>query len=230
MDYRCVAVSPEGFVQQLAVGYLLHGYWFYVSGFIPGSKNPENVDRKLVWKYGIGRSRSARARRKSVGIANIHYIRFEHRFLLLATHGFHPFYDDEEKNVRDARRVPIRFAGYSISVKPGGYLRKVVSGMPAKPDNKMRVRVQIQRNTYEEMKAYFIDRATRRSAEQLGEELYNVPFEPYAPVRQQMLNILRLINKFRRAAGQESVCPSVLRYRRRIVKPFEPLNIGDDAI
>ena len=225
MDYRCVATSPEGFVQQLAACYLPHGYWFYVSGFIPGNKDPDRVDRKLIWKYGIHRSRSGRARRKAVGIANIHYLRFEHRFLLLATHGHHPFYDDEEKNTRDARRVPIRFAGYSISVKPGGYLRRVVSGMAAKPDNKMRVRVQIERPTYEEMKAYFIERATRRSAEQLGSELYNVPFEPYAPVRQQMLNILRLINKHRRAAGQELIPPSVLRYRRRIVRPFDPLQI-----
>src|SRR5690606_6094690 len=32
MKYRCVASSPEGLVQQVAVCYLRHGYWWYVTG------------------------------------------------------------------------------------------------------------------------------------------------------------------------------------------------------
>ena len=44
-----------------------------------------------------------------------------------------------------------------------------------------------------ELKTYFRENACRRSAESLGRELYNLPFEPYAPVRQQLLNLLRLI-------------------------------------
>lgn len=73
---------------------------------------------------------------------------------------------------------------------------------------------------YREMKAYFVDIATHRSIEALASELYNVPFEPYAPVRQQMLNILRLINRARKAAGYDLVPSTVLRYLRRITKPF----------
>ena len=34
MEYRCVATSVAGFIQQLVSCYLPHGYWFYVSGFI----------------------------------------------------------------------------------------------------------------------------------------------------------------------------------------------------
>ena len=71
------------------------------------------------------------------------------------------------------------------------------------------------------MKAYFVERAIRLSAESLASELFDVPYEPYAPVRQQMLNIVRLVNDARRKAGLRPLDFDVLRYRRRIVKPFD---------
>jgi hypothetical protein len=64
MKYRCVASTPEGLVQQVAVSYLRHGYWWYTTGRIPGTKNPEDIDRKLVAKYGIDISERQRAHRK----------------------------------------------------------------------------------------------------------------------------------------------------------------------
>ena len=94
MEYRCVATSVAGFVQQLSSCYLPHGYWFYVSGEIPEHKDPRGVDAKLVTKYGISISRQSRARRKRVGLANVHYLRYERTFVLLATHGHHPFFDE----------------------------------------------------------------------------------------------------------------------------------------
>ena len=222
MKYRCEAASVPGFVQQLASCYLSHGYWFYVSGCIPEHKAWRNVDEKLLAKYGISLSRQSRARRKLVGIANVHYLRYQQFFILLATHGHHPFYDDEGDNVRDARRVPIKFAGYSISVKRGGYKRKLLPSDRAMPDNKWRVRVRIGQDHYRELLAYFLDISRRRSAAEIADDLHHVPYEPYAPVRQQMLTILRLVNQSRKAAGLETVDSKVLRYRRRIVRPFEP--------
>jgi hypothetical protein len=174
-------------------------------------------------KYGIGVSRTSRARRKSVGIANVHYIRYERRFLLLATHGFHPFYDDEARNVRDARRTPIKFEGYSISVARGDFHRKEDPNGPAVRDTRWRTRVQIDREWYKGLKAYFLDIAVHRTADALAGELYYLPFEPYAPVRQQLLNLLRYINQRRVAASLEPVSIRAIRLRRRIVKPFEPL-------
>ena len=221
MEYRCEAASPAGFVQQLVSCYLPHGYWFYVSGCIPERKDLRSVDAKLLAKYGIGISRQSRARRKQVGIANIHYLRHDRFFVLLATHGHHPFYDEEADSIQDVRRVPIKFAGYSISVKKGGYRRKALPESPAVPDDKWRVRVQIGREQYRDLRAYFMEIALRRTAEQLGRELYCLPYEPYAPVRQQFLNVLRLVNDTRKAAGLEPVSPKVLRYQRNIVRPFE---------
>jgi hypothetical protein len=230
MQYRCIAASPTGFVQQLAVQYLAHGYWFYVQGQIPADKDPALVDAKLVLKYGIGTSRQSRARRKSVGIANIHYLRYERTFVLLATHGHHPFFDEEAHNIRDARRIPIKFMGYSISIQQGGYLRRGRPEQSAVPDGRRRARVQIARSTYRELKAYFLDVATKSPPERLAAELFAVPFEPYAPVRQQMLNILRLVNAKRRLAGLQAIGSEVLRYRRRIVKPFELINSHESEV
>jgi hypothetical protein len=226
MEYRCVATSIPGFVQQLASCYLPHGYWFYVFGYIPEGKCPLALDEKLIDRYGIGISRQSRARRKAAGIANLHYLRYERRFLLLATHGHHPFFDHEAGSIRDARHCPIKIAGYAISVKPGGYLRKRSRDCPTVSDPKSRVHVQIHQPRYQELKAYFLDLARRRSTGHIANELRRLPYEPYAPVRQQLLNILRLVNRLRRYSGREAVSPQVLRWRRQIVHPFEPIDLA----
>lgn len=224
MEYRCVAGSVAGFVQQLASSYLPHGYWFYVSGMIPFAKDPRDVDAKLIAKYGICVSRTSRARRKAVGIANVHYLRYDRRFVLLATHGFHPFYDEEAQSIRDVRRVPIRIEGYSISVAKGDFRRKEHPDKPPVRDGRWRARVQIDREWYKGLKAYFLDIAPHRTAEALASELLSLPFEPYAPVRQQLLNLWRHINRRRQAANLEPVSITAIRLRRRIVRPFEPVS------
>lgn len=223
MEYRCVATSVIGLVQQLVSCYLPHGYWFYVSGVVPAGKAPEAVDAKLIEKYRIGISPQSRARRKAAGLANMQYIRHERRFLLLATHGHHTFYAEEGKNIRDVRRVPIKVAGYSVSVAKGGFKGKRFTEGALVRDEKWRVRVQIEKEWYLGLKAYLLDIALHRSAAELAAEFYTLPFEPYAPIRQQLLNLLRYTNRRRECAQLKTLCHKVLRYRRRIVHPFEPV-------
>lgn len=203
MQYRCEATSLEGFIQQLAVNYLPHGYWFCVAGEVPVGKDPAAVDRKLIERYGIGLSRWARARRKRGGAANLHYLRWERSFVLIATHGHHRFFEDEKRKVFDVRRSPIRVGGYAVSFRQG------------------RSHVRIDDERYRELKAYFLDRAAHRSATAVADELRTLPFEPYAPVRRQLFIILRAVNRARRTAGFEPVPWTALRLRRRIVRPFE---------
>jgi hypothetical protein len=224
MEYRCVAASVTGFLQQVASCYLPHGYWFYVRGRVPDSKDPRQLDQKLIEKYCIGLSRSSRTRRKAVGIANVHYIRFQRDFLLLATHGQHPFFDDEGPNIRDARRVPIPFRGYAISVKQGGFLRKESPAVQPTRDDRWHAHVRIDQDRYQLLKTSALDAAKRMSAERLEAEFYRMPFEPYAPVRQQLFNLLRLVNQQRKASGLEPLPSKAIRYQRRIVKPFEPVH------
>lgn len=220
MDYRCEATSLEGFVQQLASNILPHGYWLYVTGRVPEGKDPRVVDEKLMMKYGVNLSRQQRARRKLKGAANLHYLRFGQRWVLLATKGEHPFFAEEGANIRDARKVPIQIEGYSLSVKRGHFLKKEAGDELPTPDGRLRVRVQIARERYKELRDYFLSIACHRSAETLARELFLIRFQPYAPIRRQLLNILRLVNESRKAAGYTKLPPTVLRYQRQIVKPF----------
>ena len=85
------------------------------------------------------------------------------------------------------------------------------------------MRVLIAREPYRELCAYFLSIACHRRTEALAEELYSLPYEPYAPVRKQLLKLLRLINAKRQAAGYSRIPPTCLRFKREIVKSFVPL-------
>jgi hypothetical protein len=210
MQYRCEATSIAGFVQQVAVSYVANGYWFYVAGCVPHGKDPRAVDAKIISRYDIGLSKWAKARRKQAGLANLQYIRHERFFLILATHGQHRFFEEEAQVIRDVRRFPIKFAGYSISFR-GGHAS-----------------VRIEPAEYRMLKAYFLDLAVRRSAEHLQVELRELAFQPYAPVRRQLLNLVRAVNRARKAAGFEPVEHSVLRFCRRVIRPFGPAAAAEE--
>ena len=195
MDYRCEATSVSGFVQMLACNYLPHGYWWYVTGRVPAGRDPRGIDAKLIARYGIDVSRFSRSRRKLAGLANLHYLRHEEFWILLATKGHHVFYEREGEQVRYVRQQPILFRGYSLSVKQGQFLKKESPDAEPVPDSRLHARVQIARERYEELSAYCLEMATHRPSGEVAAALYNVPFEPYAPVRKQMLNLLRMVNK-----------------------------------
>ena len=203
MTYRHEATSVAGFIQQLAVAYLTHGYWFFVTGVVPDGKDPQRTDAKLLGRYGVDISRWTRTRRKRQGLANVHYLRFRRFFVLLASHGRHPFFELEAGNIRDARRTPIRFYGYAVSYRHG------------------HAHVRIDGEDYLWLKEQLVGSACRRSATDLVAEFQRVPFEPYAPVRRQLLCIWLAVNRQRKAAGLDQVPVTAIRLRRRIVKPFD---------
>jgi hypothetical protein len=202
MEYRCEATSVQGFIQQLAVGYVGRGYYFYVSGVVPDWKDPRRIDEKLVDRYGALVSKAARSRRKALGLANVQYIRFRNRFLILATHGKHEFFELEAGQIRDAREMPIKAFGYSISFR---------SGHP---------HVRIEQQRYLELRAYFADLAVHRRREWLEAQFGRLRYEPYAPVRSQLHCILRDVNNRRKLGGFELLPSSCIRSRRRIIAPF----------
>jgi hypothetical protein len=192
----------EGFVQQLAVSYVGNGYLFYVTGRVPEGKDVHAVDEKLIARYEIDVSKWSRARKKRAGQANMQYLRYGRFFVLLATHGEHRFFTDEAKSIRDARRVPIRCGGYSVSFR-GGHPH-----------------VRIEQGAYKDVKAHFLELATHRTGESIVGELNSLRYERYAPVRRQLFNILRAVNRARKTAGFSRIGLEVLRLRRRVVQPF----------
>jgi hypothetical protein len=203
MRYRCEATTVEGFVQQLAVSYLRHGYWFYVAGCVPAAKDPSEVDCKLIDRYGIDLTKHERAARKRKGLANLQYLRFGRFFLLLSTYGEHRFFA-EEAAIRDARRQPIAFAGYSISHRVGKSC------------------VRIEPNEYRELKRRMLQVAGELPVGILEREFRRLPFEPYAPVRKQLLAIYRAVNGRRAETGLSRIAIGCVRMKRRIYRPFAP--------
>jgi hypothetical protein len=209
MSYRFVATSVAGFVQQLAVAYLTNGYYFYVTGLIPPHKDPAKTDNKIMVAYDIAISKWTRTRRKREGHANIHYLRYQRFYVIIASHGVHPFFAAEGKRLRDIRRHPISFKGYSIGCRR------------ARGGGEYHASVRINRDRFAELKARFQCVAVKCTVEELCFDLRHLPFEPYAPVRCQLFGLVRASNRRRKEAGLELVPWSAIRLRRSPVRPFE---------
>jgi len=224
MKYRAEVTSVEGFVQQVACCFLRHGYWFYVTGVVPPQKDPVGVDEKLIAKYGIAVSEATRSRKKKLGYANLQYLRFERFFAIFATKGEHRFFEEERDSIRDIRRIPLKFAGYSISYRRGGRTRG------GDVDHRWHAHVEIERRQFLELRDHIVRIGTHSTAEKVAVALYNVQIEPYAPVRRQLLLLLREVNRHRRRAGRSKIPVEVLPLRRRIVQPFTVRNASSARV
>lgn len=207
MKYRCVTTSVEGFVQQLAVAYITHGYWFYVTGIVPEGKDPAAVDAKLIERYGIAISKWARCRRKKQGLANMQYLRRERFFVLLATKGRHEFFEQERATFRDVRRKPIKFAGFSIGCKKGR-------------DGRWHASVRIAESNYLNARAWLVATAASSSLHRLEEGFRQLPAGRYAPVTRQLLCLIRAVNRQRRLASLAPLEVEHMSSRRAIARPF----------
>jgi len=208
MLYNCEAATLSGFVQQLAVSYIAKGYRFYVTGRVPLRKDPVDVDRKLIERYGIEISQWARARRKRAGHASVQYLRHDRLFVLIATHGRHPLFE-AEANIRDVRKEPLKYGGYAVSFR-----HSTVTG-------RGHASVRIERGEYLRLRSYFVDLARHRSTTNLVELFQALPYEPYAPIRRQLLTLVRAVNRERAASGFDPVPWNCLRLRRVHVRVFE---------
>lgn len=216
MVYRYQAASVPGFIQQLAVAYVTHGYYFYVAGHIPPGKPPERVDRVLLERYDIALSRWQRARRKLAGRANLHYLRYEGFYVLIATKGEHEFFERESTVIRDIRRHPISFAGYSV-------------GLGTDPHGRVHVSVRIAPEEYRWLKRFMVQFGRNASAEEVAQEFRMLRFEPYRPVVRQVLSVLRAVNRTRKQAGLEVVSSECVRMRRRVLRPFDDMPVARTA-
>ena len=90
-----------------------------------------------------------------------------------------------------------------------------------------------QPERYRDLKAMLVDLATKRSKEHIIAEFRRLPFEPYAPVKRQLLRLLRAVNRARIEKGFEQVSQGDLNaawrvgegkrerwLTRRVVRPF----------
>ena len=219
MKYRCQEDSAEGVVIMIAASYLRNGSYGYVTGSIPPTKDAETVDRKLVTKYGLGISQWARSSRRKRGLANAQYLRYGRWFILMLTEAHHALrlptaQGGEREQLKDCRRQPIQFAGYSIS-----YRRSDVASVSDEP-HKWRAHVRIDAKTYAALKAHFESIAVHRSCDNLAQEFAAIPYARYAPIRRHLLNLLRLVNQRRKQHNFEPLPDQVLNLLRSHVKVY----------
>lgn len=218
MAYRYVASSVAGFVQQLAVGYIAKGYYFYVAGLIPPQKDPTKTDQKILGAYHIDVSKWTRSRRKREGWASVQYLRFRHFYVIIANHGLHPFFAAEAERLTDVRRCPLQFMGYSIGCRR------------ARGEGEYHASVRISKERYAELKSRFESVALNRTVEELVSDFRHLRYEPYAPVRVQLFALLRQVNRRRKVAGLEEVPSCALRSGRSSVRPFDKSKMEDELI
>lgn len=243
-EARHSVASIDGMVQQL-VTLVAKGYRYYFVGKMKPTADPVQFDAKMLSHYEAALPKWTRERRRASGLANFRYLRIQEWFIVLATEGrAEKFWAEDKERVRDVRRVPIRFKGYSISYRQGGYERLSANeryfrnGMwreyrearargergeappPAARDMKWHVHVRLDDETYLGMKCYFLNIATHRTSDTLAEEFLELWCQSYGPIRAQLRAILRAVNEARRAAGYDTLPLSVIRFKRRIVRAF----------
>lgn len=200
--YRCEAVSVEGFVQQLAVSYVSKGYYFYVTGHLPEGKDANAVDAKIIAQYGIAMSKFTRCRRKREGWASVQYLRLDRTFVILATHGKHEFLEAEHKEVKDCRKYPITLFGYAVSNVKGHAC------------------VRLSEREFIAQRARLVELALHRTPDAVAAAFRSLPFQPYKPIRRQLMQIWRECNRVRKARGFDRVEIDCIPMLRQIVKPF----------
>lgn len=231
-DFDYLATSPTGYVQQIACGWVRNGYYFYVQGVVPASKDPRLLDAKFLRQYPIRMKASRRHSRKRRGVLNVAYLRYGRHWIMLATAGRHEETKEgwldwrvcESGNIRNCRRgQPIHAFGYSISsVRGGAVLRRDMRDPDGPPERDFhhRVRVQISRSAFGRLRRCFLSHALTRDEDWFAERFWHIPFEPYAPVRKQLLRLLMQVNKRRKRAGLSKLSPEIIRYHRKPVKVF----------
>jgi hypothetical protein len=112
---RYEANSLGEMLRKIAIDYVRYGYCRYLLAEMPRTKDVNVIDLKLLKTYGITYCRTRRARRRAKGEAVVAYVRFGHRFILLATDGLHA--EVEKQNFKDCRTHPIQLSGYTVGVQ-----------------------------------------------------------------------------------------------------------------
>ncbi len=231
----CEVRSVNALVKQIAVHTLRWGYWWYVSGIIPDHKDPTITDREFTKKYAANLPESTRYRRKQQGLANTRYYRLGNRFFLFSTKGESPFFCERERpNIRCVRKpprdweqqtgytglfpyAPLRVGGYTISYKPGGLTTE------GEVDPKWHSHVELHPKAYKELKATFLELATRRSVKQLGMMFYEIEYEPYKPLLRQLYKIHKEVNEKRGRSGfKQQVPKEFIATKLRPLRVFVP--------
>jgi hypothetical protein len=114
-----------------------------------------------------------------------------------------------EHAVKDVRREPLKFGGYSIGCGS------------ERTGEKWHVSVRIEKRYFLLILRHFSRAAESLSKEELIHALNKLPFDRFAPVRRQIFTLIRHVNRVRQRMGLSAIERERIDFRRRPVSPFE---------
>jgi len=223
-QYQYESPSLDGFVQRIVV-LSQKGYYYFLNGTIPAGRDLIYTDQKLLEKSVAWVTKDQRYLRKQQGKANAHYFRHDRDWAVMLTDGAHPMRRENQKerllDLRNEEHPPLYVGGYSIKLRRDGTPEGQRRG-------KLRAAVRIDDDSYSLLKARFLELCLRRPSGVLAASIYNVPFEPYAPVYRQMTAIVKAMNERRAKANMPEVPLDSVRFMRTLPKHFQ--EVGDDGV
>ena len=247
-EYCCVATSFRAWAQQVAVSYVQRGYHRYVDFWIPKHKDPVLIDRKLIAKYHIGISDSARSWRKRNGLARFQYIRHGRFGLILIAEGrqdgFPPTVVMPHQTLKDLLaqygqdlyrsshtptpngQVVIDFEKEEGKRMKHLYREAICYGGYEIRYRNGRASVRIDGRYYEALRTRFLSLAKHPDTRHLQEAFRELRFQPFAPLRSQLWKLIDEVNAYRKSqriedkkVEYEVAGPCLRRQTGRLVLP-----------
>lgn len=190
MPYLCR--SEDALVQQTVYLIGRWGFRFYSMAKVPLDKPPDVADEKLTtlaWSS-----------------PGCRYLRFDRVGILLAKHGRHPFFEQEE--FKDCRQYPITLCGYSIA-----FYKHKKKGVA-----KWHATASLAERQFFTFKSALVSIACEPGIEATMRKL---PVLPYAGVRTQLFKMRAAVNQARKAEGLEPLGYDALPpLKRKSIKVF----------
>ena len=103
------------FLRKIAYDYARYGYTEYAVREIPQGKDIRAVDEKLLRVYGVTYHYTTRAKRRKAGKANVAYVRYKRRFILMAQPGEGETWNRVVR--RNLQVEPLLIGGYELRVR-----------------------------------------------------------------------------------------------------------------
>jgi hypothetical protein len=177
-------------LRKVAIDYVRFGYFRYLVLEIPRTKEPKAIDRSIITTYEITFHRTSRALKKAKGEAVVAYVRFGHRFILLATEGTHPEVD--KRDFQDCRVKPIQLSGYTVGVKG-------VKGLKGE-GQRSKVNVQMSLKRYRALRK-LLSRIALHNERKLEDFFNRISPYSFPGIIRQKQKLLKMVNTKRKIAG-----------------------------
>ena len=204
------------------MSYVQRGYRRYVDFWIPKHKDPTAVDKKLIAKYNIDISDSARSWRKRNGLARFQYIRHGRFGLLLIADPYGDQHGDELRVMMPYEKLMKVIAEYGADLYRSNWnittTGQVLIDFKQEEDKRLKhlyqhaicyggyeiryrnghASVRIDGRYYGALRTRFLGLAKQPDPTHIQEAFRELRFQPFAPLKSQLWKLIDEINAYRK--------------------------------